>query len=433
MWAGALGGMPSPLSDPDPGVATGSSEGATVVLLTPHWESASERGWFTRQVAGALAAASKVHVVTPEGRRPTTSSDSVFTVHRTAHPIDPSSELARDLLVEALGAIRTATRTPGRTDATSAPPVTSVSGVPEVPAAVAPVLDRDLVEPWTRAAETVRQLNPALAVVAGYRNVGALAALEGCRPDLPVVLVALGDTAEGVGFPHFAPLFERAASVITTTETERAWVVARGSSPASVHRVGAPMAANSSALSEPNTWVGDTGYLLVLTNVDSNADHEETELARLLRIRFPWSPVGVAHRDAFFAWHEGRVNRGWPIERASDLSRLMAWAAVTIDLHPGSLFGRRCVESLLFRTPIVVPVDSIAREHAERGRGGLWFDGPAELLWCVEALGECEVRRTLAAQGHAYAEEEFGSTNGFIDRVTRACGLEIEDLVDSPS
>ena len=194
------------------------------------------------------------------------------------------------------------------------------------------------------------------------------------------------------------------------------------------------MAANSSALSEPNTWVGDTGYLLVLTDVESTEDHDEAELARLLRIRFPWSPVGIAHRDAFFAWHEGRVNQGWPIERASDLSRLMAWAAITVDLHPGTLFGRRCVESLLFRTPIVVPADSVAREHAERGRGGLWFDGAAELLWCVEALESSGVRRTLAAQGQAYAEEEYGSTDRFIDRVTAACGLAIHDsLIGSPS
>ena len=95
----------------------------------------------------------------------------------------------------------------------------------------------------------------------------------------------------------------------------------------------------------------------------------------------------------------------------------MAWATVTVDLHPGPLFGRRCVESLLFGTPIVVPGDTIAREHAERGGGGLWFADAAELLWCVEALEDPGIRRTFAAQGHAYAEEEYGSTDRFIDRV----------------
>ena len=101
----------------------------------------------------------------------------------------------------------------------------------------------------------------------------------------------------------------------------------------------------------------------------------------------------------------------------------MAWARVTVDLRPGTLFARRCVDSLLYGTPIVVPHDSRAREHAERGRGGLWFADPGELTWCVEALLEPEVHDSFARQGQAYAEEEYGSTDRFIDRVLEGCGL----------
>jgi hypothetical protein len=71
----------------------------------------------------------------------------------------------------------------------------------------------------------------------------------------------------------------------------------------------------------------------------------------------------------------------------------------------------------------VVPADSRAREHAQRGRGGLWFENPAELAWCVESLLESPTHDTLSAQGRSYAEQEYGSTDRFVDRVTEACGL----------
>jgi hypothetical protein len=101
----------------------------------------------------------------------------------------------------------------------------------------------------------------------------------------------------------------------------------------------------------------------------------------------------------------------------------MAWARVTVDLRPGRLFARRCVDSLLYGTPIVVPADSRAREHAQRGRGGLWFENPAELAWCVESLLEPPTHDTISAQGLSYAEEEYGSTDRFVERVAEACGL----------
>ena len=215
--------------------------------------------------------------------------------------------------------------------------------------------------------------------------------------------------------------------MLAVTGAERALVVDHHGRPERVHRVGAPLAANPSALSEPNTWVGESDYVLVLTGVDEDADDEENELARLLRMRFPDNPVGVAHNDAFCAWRHGQVTKGWPIERSSDLDRLMAWARVSVDLHPGRFFARRCVTSLLYGTPIVVPEASRAREHAERGRGGLWFADAPELAWCVEALLDPTTRATLSAQGLAYAEEEYGSTDRFIDRVLGACGLAAAD------
>jgi hypothetical protein len=375
-----------------------------IAVLSPHWESASEEGWTTRQVAGALSIGADVHVITPEGEAPSTSVDGVFTLHRLGTPPAPTAATRRRVLIEGIAATRTGPE-------------------PSVPPALAALLDDGTVAPWAGAAEVIGSLAPDRVVIAGHDDLGVLAAVDRYDASVPVTLVALGSDPGSVGFPHFRPLFERADSVLTVTETERALVVEHHGHPERVSRIGAPMAANPSALSEPNTWVGRTEYVLVLTGVAEDADLEQNELARLVRMRFPDRPVGVAHTDAFCAWHHGQVTRGWPIERTSDRDRLMAWARVTVDLDPGPLFARRCVTSLLYGTPIVVPAASRAREHAARGRGGLWFGDAAELVWGIEALLDPTTRAAASRQGLAYAEEEYGSTDRFIERVTRASGL----------
>ena len=383
------------------------SDHPVIALLATHWESKSEEGRFVRQVAGAVAGVADVHVITPDGSATDTSTDGVFIRHRLGSPVEAVAELRRDLLAEGLSR-------------------TLDAGSP-IPSEAGSLLDQGLIEPWRGATGVLDELRPSRVVIAGHREIGALAALDRHDPEVPVTLLALGTDPATLAFPHFDRLFDRSDSVLTVTEAERKVVVDHHGRPEVVHRVGAPMAANPSALSEPNTWVGETDYVLVLTGVDEDADTEENELARLLRMRFPDNPVGIAHNDAFCAWRHGQVTKGWPIERSSDLDRLMAWARVTVDLHPGRFFARRCVTSLLYGTPIVVPDGSRAREHAERGRGGLWFANAAELAWCVEALLDPTARAAFSAQGLAYAEEEYGSTDRFIDRVVDACGLAATD------
>jgi len=389
----------------DPSMGDAGRPRPVVAVLCPWWEARSEEGWVTRQVAGSLACAAEVHVITPEGRRSGDSTDSVFTIHRLGTPIDRVSEARRDLILEALW-------------------TTSPGDRADVPAALAGQLEQGLTESWLGATEVLDRIRPDIVVIAGHRSMGALRALDRHDPEVPLVLLAIGVRADGIASSHFAPLFDRASQILAVTESERELVVEGHGRPSEVHRIGAPLSANPSALSEPNPWVGDTKYILVLTGTSAdNLGELDSELSRLIRLRFPDRPVGISHTDAFCAWHEGRVNSGWPIERSSDLARLLAFARVTVDLRPGRLFARRCVESLLYGTPIVVPQGSRAQEHARRGRGGLWFEGPAELTWCIESVLESPTHDAFSAQGRSYAEEEYGSTDAFVHRVTRACGL----------
>ena len=307
---------------------TGS--GPVVAILTTHWESRSEEGWITRQVAGALACAADVHVITPEGEVAGATVDSVFTLHRLATPVDPVAEIRRDLLIEGFAAS------------------TLVDGT-EVPDVVATLLDWGLVDPWSDATEVLSAMEPDLVLIAGHKNVGAMIAVDRGGIDTELVLLALASDDDAVGFSHFGHIVDRCSSVLTVTESERWSIIDHQGGAEKVHRIGAPLSANPSVLGEPNTWVGDNETIVVITEVATDADHEETELARLIRLRFPDNPVGIIHTDAFDAWHQGRLNRGWAVQRSSDLARLMAWARVTVDLHPGRLFARRSVDSLLLR------------------------------------------------------------------------------------
>jgi hypothetical protein len=375
-----------------------------VAVLVSHWESRTEEGWITRQVAGSLAAVADVHVITPDGQRPATGLDWAFTVHRLGTPLTTEAEIRRDLVVESLVASGAARSGPIADD-------------------VSALVDRDLLDGWMSAADVLTALDPDHIVVAGSRAVGAVAAVDAGAPSVPLHLLALGSHTASLEFPHFDQVVNRADTVMTVTELERQAIIRRHGRADSVFRIGAPLAANPSSLNEPNTWVGATDYVLVITASATDDDSAEYELTRLLRLRFPDNPVGIAHSDAFCAWHQGSVTEGWPIERSSDMARLMAWARVTVDLCPGPLFARRCVDSLLYGTPIVVPDDSRAREHAQRGRGGLWFSDAAELIWCTEALLDPSTRATFSAQGRTYAEDEYGSTDRFIERVLGACSL----------
>jgi hypothetical protein len=328
-----------------------------------------------------------------------------------ANPVDPVAEVRRDLLIEGFSASTKGDR----------------AGVPDE---VAALVDWGLVEPWRHAADVLSAVEPDLVVIVGHQNVGAMMAVDQTGVETELVLLALASDDNAVAFPHFDHIVDRSSSVLTVTESERSVIVDQHGSPEKVHRIGAPLSANSSVLGEPNTWVGDNETIVVVTEVATNSDHEETELARLIRLHFPDNPVGIIHTDAFDAWHQGRLNRGWAVQRSSDLARLMAWARVTVDLHPGRLFARRSVDSLLYGTPIVVPRHSRAHEHAARGRGGLWFDDPGELTWCIEALLDSPVHDSLARQGRAYAEEEYGSTDRFIERVVDGCGLTSAAVLD---
>lgn len=151
---------------------------------------------------------------------------------------------------------------------------------------------------------------------------------------------------------------------------------------------------------------GFTGYQLVLGGAAS-VGTDPPPPAAWLTAAFHQAEVVVVSGAVAFSWR-GRALRGQvAIDTQMDLWRLLAHASVCIDLDPGPLLARECVEALRFGTPIVVPEGSgPAVVHARAG--GFTFADAEELIAGVGRMQEGTERADVAARGRRYADATFG-------------------------
>jgi hypothetical protein len=184
--------------------------------------------------------------------------------------------------------------------------------------------------------------------------------------------------------------------------------------------IGLHVPINPIAATHRHNGLGFTGYVLVLSDRSAAPDvSPPSPMVAWLTARFPDLHIVVVE-DATAAVWRGRVLRGIvSVYTRTDLWRLLAHARVTIDLAPGRIIARECVESLRFGTPILVPTASAASAHADAG-GGLTFSGYAELLAGVAHLSDDAVRDAMSAQGRRYADAQYGDQTAFVQRVARA-------------
>jgi hypothetical protein len=165
---------------------------------------------------------------------------------------------------------------------------------------------------------------------------------------------------------------------------------------------------NPLAAAHRHNGLGFTGYVLVLSDRAGNITvNPPAPTVAWLTARFPTLDIVVVENGAAAAWR-GRVLRGIiGIDTRTDLWRLLAHARVTIDLAPGPIIARECIESLLYGTPIVVPADSSAAAHARAG-GGLTFTDIPGLFECMEEVGDPDVLSGLSTVGRQHAESHYG-------------------------
>jgi hypothetical protein len=192
--------------------------------------------------------------------------------------------------------------------------------------------------------------------------------------------------------------------------------VATGSSEA----LGMYVPINPLATRHRHAGLGFTGYILVLTDRSSIPTvAPPTAAVAWLTSRFYRHYVVVIEGGSAAVWR-GRALRGIiGVDTRMDLWRLIAHANVTVDLAPGDIIARECIESLRFGTPIVVPDATAGAAHAHAG-GGVTFSGIRELLERVEQLGNQTERERYSRQGFDYANSTYGDPTVFVSRIARA-------------
>ena len=202
----------------------------------------------------------------------------------------------------------------------------------------------------------------------------------------------------------------------------RVWALTSGRAaelgPGRALQVGMVVPFNPLAAKNRHNGFGFTDYLLVLSDrrADPGARHTPTPLAAWLAAGLPRADLVVVE-DAVATAFRSRSWRGEvAVDTRTDLQRLLAHASACVDLHPGGLISRECVESMLLGTPILVPRSSPAMQYAAQG-GGLWFSGPAELLGAARSMGQPELRHGLGRQARDLAASRFGDGPAFVRRV----------------
>ncbi|MHB1502443.1 MAG: glycosyltransferase [Acidimicrobiales bacterium] len=346
---------------------------AAVVLLATHWSGAGEAPYVTRSLAGALATRARLTVATPGAVPAPPRSDGAFDVHTIS--LDRPPPLLRHAAIVVLA-------TP-------------------LPAALADLARRN-------------------------------------APKARLILAPLGDG----GGSRLNPELVDAVIVPTRYGLEQA--VNRGFALEVVHDTGMFVATNPVAARDPLVGAHCNDYLLVLSDRQAPggrsspagepvarsiwpARMDPVDTARWIIAAFPRRQVAVVDSGVVTIWHSRRYAGHAPVGTRTDLWRLMARAWVTIDLSPGRVMARECIESLMFGTPIVVPTGSVAAEHARgqsigaSGRGwvgeactvGRSYSDLAELIDHLADLEDPDLRDSLGGGGRRYATDRYGSPERF--------------------
>jgi hypothetical protein len=174
---------------------------------------------------------------------------------------------------------------------------------------------------------------------------------------------------------------------------------------------------NPLAATHRHNGLGFTGYILVLSDrVDLNDPRLPTDMVAWITAGCHQSQVVVIEDGAAAVW-QGRALRGVVgVDTRTDMWRLFAHAQCVVDLAPGPVIARECIESLRFGTPVVVPADSAAAAHTWSG-GGMVFSNVAGLLQALDQLADASQRSEVGAAGKQYADANFGVAAGFVRRL----------------
>ncbi|MDA8357206.1 MAG: hypothetical protein M0Z95_13155 [Actinomycetota bacterium] len=275
----------------------------------------------------------------------------------------------------------------------------------------------------------MRDVGPELDVLPPH-----VVVLDALDPDVAAVAHSLAPEARSAAFaPGRAPSGHEEG----TSAHRLAVSVDPTGGGAGGHRIGLHVAVNPMAAHRRHNALGETGYLLVLTDRDPAAPDVRgepgghpvnssttgstapTPLAAWLAARFASRLVVVVEDGVASVWRSRSLRGQLGVDTRTDLQRFMAHAWAVLDLRPGAYVARECVEAQRFGVPIIVPDATVAADLAAAG-GGLWFRDVHELFAAVESLDDPTVHDSLGAHGRAVADDYYGDPGLFVARVGEA-------------
>lgn len=230
---------------------------------------------------------------------------------------------------------------------------------------------------------------------------------DGTPPE--AVVIESGDVTARRIAAHFAATSQR--FVISPNQS-----TAKGDVPLVPSEIGIPVPVSPMARARPHNGFGFSDYLLVLTNRHGSPAQSPPPLAAWLAARFPRSHLVLIDNAIASAWRSRSLRGQVPVDSRTDLQRLIAHARVLIDLAPGHIVARECIEALRYGTPLVVPRGTVGSTLAAWG-GGLSYSDVTGLFACVDAIGEPSLRNRLSRRGQAECEARHGDPMAFVEKL----------------
>ncbi len=254
----------------------------------------------------------------------------------------------------------------------------------------------------------------------------------------PSGTIGAGSTTARVG------KMDAPTTIVVTTQaeaTQMRHLATSGPAGPSIANVGMALTVNPLALTSAPLGLDETDYVLILASwagpdtrlrwpVAHWLHHQLVdELGDAVTVTVTVDGGGVGGGGVGGGGGGTMIGKGetWsagpPVRGRTDLWRLMARARVMVDLRAPAYFGREALESLMIGTPIVVPDQGAAGDHA-RSAGSRAYATKAEMVSATVDL--CRPERggsQIEDQGKAWATTRFGDRDRFVGRVRSALGL----------